>query len=180
MAACDLLIIPGWGNSGPGHWQSLWANELPNAKRIEQKEWINVRLEDWVDTLASAVLECQRDVVLVGHSLSCILVAHWAQQGITRQVRGALLVAPTDVEDTTTAPVETHGFAPIPLRALPFRSIVVASTNDPYVSSKRAAEFADGWGSTLVNIGDAGHINVAAGFGHWPRGEEILATLVQT
>ncbi|ASU36437.1 alpha/beta hydrolase [Mucilaginibacter xinganensis] len=60
---------------------------------------------------------------------------------------------------------------------LPFKSIVVASTNDYYVTYERATLFAESWGADLVNIGDAGHINVASGFGEWNEGLEILKWL---
>lgn len=30
-----ILIIPGWRDSPPGHWQSLWAEQLPGAVRVQ-------------------------------------------------------------------------------------------------------------------------------------------------
>ena len=53
----------------------------------------------------------------------------------------------------------------------------MASANDYYVRLERAQQFAKAWGSKLVNIGDAGHINVAAGFGAWEQGLEFLKEL---
>jgi predicted alpha/beta hydrolase family esterase len=106
MTASDTLIIPGWGNSGPGYWQSLWAEDLPNATRVEQREWINVALDDWVDTLNHYVRDCRALVVLVAYSLSCILIEPWASRCATSRVQAALLVAPTDVEDANTVPPE--------------------------------------------------------------------------
>ena len=179
MDKYQILIIPGWGNSGPGHWQSVWGDELPNTRRVEQREWIDVALDDWVDTLDHYVRDCRAPVVLVAHSLSCILVAHWASRCPTEAVCAALLVAPTDVEDGSAIPPETRCFAPIPRHRLPFKTIVVASADDPYTKADRAAELATCWGSSLWNIGAAGHINVAAGFGPWPEGRAILAELIQ-
>ena len=69
------------------------------------------------------------------------------------------------------------GFSPIPLIKLPFPSIVVTSTNDFFVTVDRAKQFAEAWGSEFVNIGEAGHINVASGFGDWDEGLEILKKL---
>jgi len=83
------------------------------------------------------------------------------------------LVAPSDIEN----PVYTFpmtGFTPIPLEKLPFKSLVVASSNDVWVSEERAKFFADAWGSEYLNIGEAGHINVAGGYGEWPAGLELL------
>jgi predicted alpha/beta hydrolase family esterase len=110
--------------------------------------------------------------VLIGHSLGCTTIAHWASGHQTR-IKGALLVAPSDIEQ----PVYTFpasGFAPIPLLTLPFPSIVVASEDDPWVSVERAKFFASNWGSGFVNIGKAGHINVSSGYGPWKEGLAIL------
>jgi predicted alpha/beta hydrolase family esterase len=91
-------------------------------------------------------------------------------------VRGALLVAPSDPEGPSY-PLGPTGFAPMPLDRLPFRSIVVASTNDIYVTAERAREYAVAWGSELVDVGAAGHINAASGLADWPFGRVLLARL---
>jgi predicted alpha/beta hydrolase family esterase len=172
----QALFIPGWGNSESGHWQSLWCAELPHARRVIQREWIQVSVEEWVQTLDAFVQASAGPVVLVAHSLSCTLVSHWAARHDTSLVRAAMLVAPTDVE-ADTCPLETRCFAPIPLRQFPFRSVVVASEDDPYLTPSRARQFADAWGSAFVSAGNAGHINVKSGHGPWPAGKKILAGL---
>ena len=154
----QALFIPGWGNSESGHWQSLWCAELPHARRVIQREWIQVSVDEWVQTLDAFVQASAGPVVLVAHSLSCTLVSHWAARHDTSLVRAAMLVAPTDVE-ADTCPLETRCFAPIPLRQFPFRSVVVASEDDPYLTPSRARQFADAWGSAFVSAGNAGHIN---------------------
>jgi predicted alpha/beta hydrolase family esterase len=88
-----------------------------------------------------------------------------------------MLVAPSDVQ-APSYPSGTTGFDPMPLQPLPFKTIVVASTNDEYVSLERAQYFAAGWGSTFVNIGSKGHINSASGLGEWPEGYKLLQTIV--
>ena len=85
-------------------------------------------------------------------------------------------MGPSDTE-ASSYPAGPTGFAPMPLVRLPFLSTVVASTDDPYVSMERAALFARSWGSRLVTIGAAGHINTASGLGDWPRGLELLQEL---
>jgi predicted alpha/beta hydrolase family esterase len=102
-----------------------------------------------------------------------MLVAHWALCGSPLKVAGAFLVAPSDVE-ASSYPIDPNGFAPVPMARLPFPSIVVASTDDPYASIERSRAFAEAWGSRLVIIGDAGHINADTGFGEWPEGEAML------
>ena len=54
---------------------------------------------------------------------------------------------------------------------------MVASSNDPWVSPERAKYFANNWGSEFINIGNAGHINAASGYGRWEKGLEILMRL---
>jgi hypothetical protein len=63
------------------------------------------------------------------------------------------------------------------MQPLPFRSIVVASEDDPYVTLHRAQDFATAWGSEFINIGRAGHINTDSGHGPWPEGETWLESL---
>lgn len=174
-----VLILPGLGDSGPDHWQSHWVRRDPSCQRVQQTEWDAPVCSDWVACLDAAVLGVGQPVVLVGHSTACALVAHWAVQARPARhalVRGALLVAPSD-PDSLYYPPEPQGFSPIPLVRLPFPSIVVASTDDPYVSAARARAYAEAWGSRYVELEGAGHINVAAGYGEWPRGFALLEEL---
>ncbi|HEX5871088.1 MAG TPA: alpha/beta hydrolase [Longimicrobium sp.] len=171
-----VLMVPGWENSGPEHWQTLWERADPRRfRRVEQRDWDTPLLDDWIAALDDAIAAEPAPAVLVAHSLGCIAVAHWAARS-ARPVAGALLVAPADVERADT-PEPIRGFAPVPLQPLPFRGILVASSNDPYLSMDRAAYFARCWGSELVPLGAAGHINTAAGFGPWPQGERLLDAL---
>ena len=79
----SFLIIPGYGNSGPEHWQSLWQQQDARFRRVEQRDWWSPQCSEWVATLERAVAASGPDTVLVAHSLGCGLVAHWAAQ--TRQ-----------------------------------------------------------------------------------------------
>ena len=157
------FIIPGLGNSGPLHWQTWFEEQLPNAKRIHQKEWDAPDCTDWLNTIDTALEGYDLlTVILIGHSLGCATIAHWAKRS-GKKIKGALLVAPSDIE----APVYTFpatGFTPIPVQKINFPTIVVTSNDDVWVSAERASCFAACWGSTFVNIGNAGHINAASGF----------------
>ena len=170
------FIIPGLGNSGPEHWQTYFEHSGPNFTRINQEEWDAPVCTDWLNNISKAIDGYKMsDVILIGHSLGCTTIAHWAKQS-GKKIKGAMLVAPSDIEN----PVYTFpatGFAPIPLEKLPFPSIVASSSNDEWVSPERAAYFAQQWGSKFINIGDAGHINAIAVFGKCDRGLEILHTL---
>ena len=171
-----VLILPGYADSGPDHWQSHWERADPACRRVVQDDWLQPRLQDWLATLDRHVRGCASPPVLAAHSLGCALVAHWASRA-GAPVKGALLVAPSDVDSPAHTPDEVRGFGPIPLVRLPFPSIVVASGDDPFVDPARAAAFARAWGGRLVALPAAGHINADAGFGPWPEGRALLAEL---
>jgi hypothetical protein len=170
------LILPGLHNSDPRHWQSRWEAQDDTLLRVIQDDWTAPHCADWIAKLDQALALTEADMFLVAHSAGCALVAHWAVGGSSRCVRGALLVAPSDPE-APGFPSGPAGFAPIPMLRLPFPSIVVASSNDPYVTLSRAKTFATAWGSEFVMIGEAGHINSASGLGNWEKGLMLLNIL---
>jgi uncharacterized protein len=170
-----IFILPGLGNSGDGHWQTIWENEF-RFIRINQRDWTTPDREEWIDVVQKEISKYDpTSVILVGHSLACSTIGYWATKYST-QIKGALLVAPSDTE-SEVYPEGTTGFKPMPFNKLPFRSTVVASTNDMYVSVDRANQFSNAWGSKLILLPEAGHINVASGFGKWPGGIDILKEL---
>lgn len=174
-----LLNVPGYTNSGPRHWQTLWESHYSSIHRVRQRDWDHPERNEWVDALDAAVRDAHGPVVLVAHSLGCATVAHWQRSGrLTEKAVGALMVAPADV-DAPDWPPGIVGFAPMPMQALPLQSTVVASGDDPWVDFERARAFADAWGSLLVHIGDKGHINAESGLGSWPEGRQQLEALVE-
>ncbi|QKG53988.1 RBBP9/YdeN family alpha/beta hydrolase [Hymenobacter sp. BRD67] len=169
-----FFIVPGLGSSGPEHWQSYFERQNPDFTRIQQREWDAPDKDDWVATLEQALAgEDLSQVVLIAHSLGCVTVAHWANT-YGHRIKGALLVAPADVDTSSFAAFPTTGFGPMPLQRLPFPSKVVASTTDEWVSVARARQFAEAWGSKLILLEAAGHLNAASGHGNWPAGLELL------
>jgi predicted alpha/beta hydrolase family esterase len=170
---CDVLTLAGLWNSGPQHWQTHWERKHPEFQRVPHRDWNNPQCHEWVAELDAAIAEGEGAPILVAHSLGCMLVANWARSGSPLKVAGAFLVAPSDV-DAPSYPVEAAGFAPMPMEKLPFPSVMVVSSNDEYVTLERARDMAAAWGSKLVEIGDAGHINGASGYGEWPEGEKLL------
>jgi predicted alpha/beta hydrolase family esterase len=170
----QYFVVPGLGNSGPAHWQTYFEQADSGFTRIAQGEWEIPDCSDWVATLDHALQgQDLSRVVLVAHSLGCATIAHWAAR-YGRVVKGAWLVAPSDVETPQYAAFPTTGFGPMPLQPLPFPSQVVASSNDEWVTLARAKQFAQAWGSGLVAIGPAGHINTTSGHGPWPVGLALL------
>jgi uncharacterized protein len=172
-----VLIVPGWGDSGPMHWQSLWEHANPGFRRVVQRDWEYPIRAEWVATLDREIRAVGEPVVLVAHSLGCIAIAHWARVG-EAAAHAALLVAPPDIEHPDFPPV-TEGFTPIPRERLAFPSIVVASRNDLFGDFERSRSLAEAWGSRFVDAGNSGHLNTDAGFGPWPLGERLLAELTQ-
>jgi predicted alpha/beta hydrolase family esterase len=172
----EVLIHPGLNNSGEKHWQTLWEKRYPQFVKVNQKEWDNPVCSEWISHLDNVVQSKKEDnVVIVGHSLACATIAFWSRE-FKRKIKGALLVAPSDTE-ADSYPDGTTGFKPMPLVKLPFPSITVMSSNDKYVSIERAKVFANAWGSDLVNIGNAGHINAESDLGFWEFGLELLDRL---
>jgi hypothetical protein len=168
---CDILIVPGLGNSEPDHWQSRWERQLSAARRVEQADFDAPVRDAWVDVLARAVEQATRPVVLVAHSLGVPLVAHAAPHLAPGRVMGGFLVAPPDLDDADRRPSGIDpAFAPLPRDPLPFPSVLVASRTDPYCTYGRAEDLAYAWGSAIVDAGDAGHLNTASGHGPWPEG----------
>ena len=170
-----VVIVPGWRDSGPGHWQSLWAEGLSNAVRVEQDDWVSPRRESWVRAIGDLILAQDAPVVVAAHSLGCIATTHLPPE-VTARIAGALLVAPADPERRAAL----NDFAPVPYAALPYRSVVVASSNDPFCPVRLAGAYARAWGSEFVRMQNAGHINVDSGHGDWPLGLALLQSLTET
>ena len=179
-----IIIVPGWRDSGPGHWQTLWQAQLQgqqasadggawSVERVVQDDWLTPRRDAWVGALERLVLSAPGPVVIVAHSLGCITTAHLGDAAAA-QVQGALLVAPADPERRGVL----ADFAPVPYAPLPYRSILVASNTDPFCPVRLAGAYARAWGSEFVRLQDAGHINVESGHGHWPLGWGLLQSLL--
>lgn len=173
----DFLVLPGLGNSGVEHWQSYWCNAFRNASRVLQDDWDNPKLAGWLGRLDAAIAGGTRPAVLICHSLSCSLAAHWALQNDPGRVKAVLLVAPSDLE-RPDAPAATRDFLPMPRQRFPVPTLVVASTDDTYVTPARAREFADAWGADYCKLPELGHINTASRLGYWPQGLLLLGQLL--
>ena len=174
--ATRVLILPGWQDSGPDHWQSRW-QALHGFERVQQADWLWPRRGDWMARLDEVLLDGSQGVLLVAHSLGCQLVAAWAAHSRhTSRVTAALLVAPPDTEREDMPP-NLFNWRPVVRERLPFASLVVASTDDPYCALPRAERMAADWGAAIIEIGPRGHINGESGLGDWPEGLALLRGL---
>jgi uncharacterized protein len=176
-----VLLLPGWQNSGLGHWQTLWESQFGDH-RVAQHDWHRPKRGDWMARLEDEVLRLgspERPVVLAAHSLGCHLVSAWAAHSQnTQRVCGALLVAPPDPWHPDLPP-ELHNFLPPVLNRLPVASHVVASNNDPFCGVEPAQKLAAAWGSRFTELGAFGHINAESGLAAWPQGRAWLDALTK-
>ncbi len=164
-----VLVVPGLHGSGHAHWQSWMERQLEGCVRVSQADWDDPSLTRWAGSLRQALDRARGQVWVVAHSFGCLAVAHVAP-AYRERIAGAMLVAPADPDKFGVSQL-------LPDEPLGLPSVVVASTNDPWVRLMRAAWLAERWGSRFVNIGAAGHINVDSGHGPWPAGLELFESL---
>jgi predicted alpha/beta hydrolase family esterase len=174
LAQFRVLIAPGLHNSGPDHWQSRWQALFPAFERVEQDDWEAPDLARWsarVDQLRQRDGGDHRPLLIVAHSFGCLAAVHSLRRD-PQGVAGVLLVAPADPDKFDVA-------AQLPQQALPLPSIMVGSTNDPWMAAPRAELWARRWHSRFINGGALGHINAESGLGDWPEGLETLYFLAE-
>ncbi|MBF6991872.1 MULTISPECIES: RBBP9/YdeN family alpha/beta hydrolase [Cupriavidus] len=187
-----VLLVPGLRDHVAEHWQTLLQAQLPNARSVPPLEHDKLSRDARVAALDAALAEIDGPVVLVAHSAGVMITVHWAAHADThaaaenrRKIRGALLATPADLETPMpagypdTATLAQHGWLPVPRSPLPFPTILAASRNDPLATYPRAAEMASDWGSKLVDLGEVGHLNPAAGYGPWPRATALIDELLR-
>jgi len=172
----SIVIVPGLGGSGDGHWQSKWELLHPEFIRCVQDDWNDPQPEHWISRLEETVSRCEKPVILVAHSLGCVTSLKWLQQ-TSHTISAIMLVAPADVE-TDGCISELLPFSPIPTTKLQMPAVVVASENDPYMSITRSQYFAEIWGTSFVNFGRLGHINSESCLGDWSDGLSIFHDLL--
>lgn len=170
----DILIVPGWDNSPPDHWQSRWQQKLSSARRIEQRDFSRPVLAEWRPVIERAVEECARPVVIVAHSLGVLATLHAAGR-VSEKIGGAFLVAPPSERAIRETPQIDESFLPYPRQRLPFRAALVGSEDDPFAEPGFARELAEAIGAKYLDAGASGHLNVASGHGPWPEGSMAFA-----
>lgn len=177
------LFVPGFHGSGPDHWQTWMESQLPNTRRITAIDWESPVLDIWAEAIQWEIKRSPDPVWLVAHSFGCLATIA-ASVALEDHIAGALLVAPADPDRFTplgareSEPVTTTTLAArLPKQELGFPSLLVASSDDPWMPSSKLASWQAAWNSHCVCIGQAGHINVESGFGPWPAGLELVRRL---
>lgn len=179
-----VLIVPGLREHVPDHWQTLLAAGLARVRTVPPLEQDKLSCAARVDALERTLRAIDGPVILVAHSAGVLMVAHWAHTTVwRRQIQGALLATPADVEHPfpagypSTDALRENGWLPIPRSRLPFPSLLAASRNDPLCAFERAQGLAQDWGSELEDLGEVGHLNPAAGYGEWPQSLALIRRL---
>lgn len=178
MTLRPMLIVPGLHGSGDGHWQHWWRHDHVNSRLVKQGDWSSPNEARWMEVVERAIL-AHPGSLIIAHSLGAILVAKLAGSRVAALVAGALLVAPADINRTSTLHRRTYDFGAMPMEALPFPSMVVASRDDPYMPYAKARELARQWGSRFHDLGQAGHINIQSGFGRWEDGYRLADRVIE-
>lgn len=176
-----ILIIPGLGDSGPGHWQTRWQAKLPTARRVEQVSWDKPTRSDWVAAIRTALAADRgQPVVAIAHSLGVLALVSAMTDADPPPLAGAFLVTPPS-EDTLRSMADVDpAFLYVPSAPLPCPSVLVASRNDPYGAYAETEEWALDWGSKLIDAGESGHINDESGHGPWPEGLMAFAGFLKS
>lgn len=179
-----VVLVPGLRDHVEDHWQTHLEKKLDKVRSVPPLEHDKLSRDSRVAALDAVLSDIEGPVVLVAHSAGVMITAQWARQH-SRPIAGALLVTPPDFDFPMGEPYPTqeqlqdNGWMPVPRQRLPFPSTVAASRNDPLADYRRVVGLAEGWGSQVLDLGEVGHLNPAAGYGYWPRAEELVQGLIE-
>lgn len=171
-----VLIVPGSQGSGEGHWQQWLHQQWPHSRLLEGVDWEKPVLANWAERIRDEIAHAREPLWIVAHSFGC-LASVVAAADRPQNVAALVLVAPADptrfnllgLGSALDRRLEVHTLADVlPAAALEVPGLVIASTDDPWLSEEAAHALARRWQLDLQNIGAAGHINAASGFGPWP------------
>ncbi|MGY2185277.1 RBBP9/YdeN family alpha/beta hydrolase [Pseudomonas sp. SDO5591_S426] len=182
QTAATVLIVPGLREHVAEHWQTLLEARLAKVRSVPPLETDKLDCAARVRAIQHELEQIDGPVILVAHSAGVLMVAHWAAQ-YSHPIKGALLAAPPDLDavwppnDPSSETLRSQGWNPLPQGPLPFRSIVAGSTNDHLASLSAVSRMAENWGAELLDLGEVGHLNPAAGFGHWAQAEALILQL---
>lgn len=176
-----IVLVHGYDGSGPGHWQH-WLNDELRARGAhvvfpDLPSPLEPERDVWVEALARVVADAEPgSVTLVAHSLGCWAVDHYVARHGTSKLRAVLLVAPPSayslfepIQSFLPPPRSRDAWAPIRERTL-----LVGSDDDEYASDDEFVEVAEAIDVPVEILPGLGHINLASGFGPFPKALEWL------
>lgn len=165
-----LLVVPGLHDSEPGHWQSWLQARHPGALRVQQRDWTQPNLDRWAARIGSTLAHAGPGPWLaVAHSFGVLALVRHLALVPDSPVAAVLLVAPADPDKFGLG-------ESIPRDPLPVPSTVVLSSTDPWLALAQGQRWAQRWGSACVQLGAAGHVNLASGHRTLPLAEHWLRT----
>lgn len=170
-AALRLLIVPGLGDSPPGHWQTWLQHLHPDSVRVVQRDWSAPDLDEWAGRIRATLDGTgPGPFVAVAHSFGVLALARYLAAAPDTPVAAGLLVAPADPRRFGIGDALPGGALPVP-------TTMVLSTSDPWLAPEEGRRWAGRWGSDVVDLGDVGHINIDSGFGTLPVAQRwVVAT----
>ena len=170
----EILIVPGYKGANEDHWQSRWERNISTARFVEMGDWHKPVFEEWKANLLTEARKTTKPVFLLGHSIGAQVIVQAAKE-LEADVKGAMLVAPPDVENPEIRPKHLMTFGPASRDPLPFPSVTIASRNDHFCAYEKAEDMAAAWGSMFMDAGESGHINHESGHGPWPEGLMVFS-----
>ena len=172
VASRAFLILHGLVGSGPGHWQTWLAARLrADAERVAYPDLPDAELPSlaaWRAALDGELAALPAgQVVLVCHSLACLLYLHHVADGGAPADRVLLVAPPSE----TAGLAEIEDFFPVPLPALADGARMVCSDDDPYCPEGAAGLYGEPLGVPVDVLQGRRHLNPEAGYGPWPAVE---------
>jgi predicted alpha/beta hydrolase family esterase len=171
-----VVILHGWQDSEPGHWQRWLESELRAAEREVRFPTLGDPdvpvLADWLASMRAAIADLPADGFdVVAHSLSAVLwLHHAADPGDTPRPARVALVAPPS---PTCAIPEIAAFFPPPLdidavRRAADGTVLVGGEDDSYTPEGITAAYGLPLKIATTVVPGGGHLNVSSGYGEWP------------
>lgn len=171
----NFLILHGLGGSTGGHWQEWLFHELKaRGERVcfpQFPDWDRPRKAIWLAQLndVMASIPEKEKLVVIAHSLGCMLWIHYAAQCLKRKVSKAILVCPPSrfldeeaIKDFFPLPENTSALA-----EGADRTLIVTSSTDPFLPKNSVSQYFE-YGVPCLILPGMGHINVKSGYGPWP------------
>ncbi|MGA1931582.1 RBBP9/YdeN family alpha/beta hydrolase [Arcobacter sp. YIC-464] len=161
-----ILILHGLGGSDYPHWQAVLAADLIKQNYIVSfpafPKRDNPQLEEWQEFLKKEIEHFKPDTVIC-HSLANVL---WFQtcDELDISLEKLMLVAPVSRTRVVEAAKTFYPYNP-PKNLKAKKVIMLASTNDPYMTEDEAMQLKEDLQVEVNVMKDAGHINADSGFG---------------
>ena len=165
-----VLLLHGWGGSESPHWQSWLAGEIAKnygtVSFLEFSDFDFPSLDVWKRELKNELESFKPDIVIC-HSLANTLWFHLCNTQEISKVEKLYLVAPPSL-NSKIEELKTFFSLKMPTRSCAKETMLVVSTDDPYMSMDEANELQASLKIPMKVLEDAGHINADSGFGEWP------------